>query len=94
MSNNNNNYYYYDKRVHNVHYHDNRRHSSDNELHEDPVMSPLQWVWNEREHKRGGVAFQKLSSLNSFHIPKKNRSGDVPHKSPGNNALVEHEWGL
>ena len=32
--------------------------------------------------------------LDSFHIPKKNRSVDVPHKSPGNNALVEHESGL
>jgi len=31
--------------------------------------------------------------LDNFHIPKKIRSVDVPHKSPGNNALVEHESG-
>ena len=34
------------------------------------------------------------SILDSFHNPKKSGSGDVPHKSPGNNALVEHESGL
>jgi len=32
--------------------------------------------------------------LDSFHIPKKSGSDDVPHKFPGNNALVEHESGL
>ena len=33
--------------------------------------------------------------LDNFHIPKKNwRLGDVPHKSPGNNALVSTESGF
>ena len=33
--------------------------------------------------------------LDSFHIPKKiRRSGDVSHKSPGNNALVSTESGF
>jgi len=32
--------------------------------------------------------------IDSFHIPKKSGPGNVPHKSPGNNALVEHESGL
>jgi hypothetical protein len=33
--------------------------------------------------------------LDSFHIPKKiRRSGDVSHKSPGNNSLVSTESGL
>jgi hypothetical protein len=33
--------------------------------------------------------------LDNFHIPKKiRRSGDVPHKSPGNNTLVSTESGF
>jgi len=94
LASNNNNNYYYVKRAHDVHYHDNCRRSSNDESRKDPVMS---FTSNKTQTSMlPSVASRTHENyhLDSFHIPKKSGSGDVPHKSPGNNALVEHEMGL
>jgi len=91
-SNNNNNYV---KRVHeDAHFHDDRHRSSNDESREDPVMSLAS---NETQASMlPSIASRPHENyhLDSFHIPKKSRSVEVPHKSPGNNALVDHESGL
>jgi hypothetical protein len=77
-----------------AHYHDDCRRSSNNESRKDPVMSLAS---NETQTSMlPSVASRTHENyhLDSFHIPKKSGSGNVPHKSPGNNALVEHEPGL
>ena len=94
LASSNNNYYYYVKRAHDVHYHDDCHRSSNNESRKDPVMSLAS---NETQMSMlPSVASRTHENyhLDSFHIPQKNRSGDAPHKSPGNNAPVEHESGL
>ena len=95
-NNNNNYYYYYIKRVHkDAHYHeDNRRHSSDDESCKDPVMSLASNKTQASTLPSVASRTHENYHLDSFHIPKKSRSFNVPHKSPGNNALVEHESGL
>jgi hypothetical protein len=40
-------------------------------------------------NKSGGNRTPENYHLDSFHIPKKKKVGDVGHKSPENNALVE-----
>jgi len=86
----------YSKRAHDNHYQDDchdRR--SDNESREDPVMSVAS---NEGEVSTNASAVDRSNDnyhLDNFHIPKKiRRSGDVPHKSPGNNTLVSTESGF
>jgi hypothetical protein len=90
-SNNNN----YSKRPHDKHYQDDRHSSSDDESREDPVMSVAS---NEGEVSTNASAADRSHDnyhLDNFHVPKKiRRSGDVPHKSPGNNALVSTKSGF
>ena len=92
VSNNNNNY---SKRAHDNHYQDDHHRGSDDESRKDPVMSVAS---NEGEVSMNESAAERSHEnyhLDSFHIPKKiRRSGDVSHKSPGNNALVSTESGL
>jgi hypothetical protein len=47
-------------------------------------------------NKSGGDRTPENYHLDSFHIPKKRKVGNVGHKSPGNNALVEPDfsWNL
>jgi hypothetical protein len=40
-------------------------------------------------NKSGGNCTPENYHLDSFHIPKKRKVGNVAHKSPENNALVE-----
>jgi hypothetical protein len=83
------------KRAHDNHYQDNRHCSSDNESREDPVMSVAS---NKGEVSKNASAVDRSHEnyyLDNSHIQKKIwRMGDVPHKSPGNNALVSTESGL
>jgi hypothetical protein len=84
LASNNNNYYYV-KCAHNVHYHDDHHHNSDDESREDPVTSPYSEGETNVNTSAAESPFENYHR-DSFHIPKKSGSGDVPHKSPGNNA--------
>jgi len=72
--------------VHNAHYNDEREHESGTDSPQDTPHSP--------EYSYGEVsASAKASPIENCHldtlcVPKKKRMGDVPHKSPGNKALV------
>jgi hypothetical protein len=91
-SNNNNNY---SKRAHDNHYQDDHRRSSDNESREAPIMSLASSEGKVSANESATDRSHENYYLDNLHIPKKNRrSGDVPHKSPGNNALVSTESGL
>ena len=75
--------------MHDSHYQDDRHRSSDDESHEDPVMSVAS---NEGEVSMNASAVDRFHDnyhLDNFHFPKKiRRLGNVPHKSPRNNTLV------
>jgi hypothetical protein len=43
-------------------------------------------------NKSGGDCTRENYHLDSFYIPKKRKVGNVDHKSPGNNALVEPDF--
>jgi hypothetical protein len=90
-SNNNN----YSIRTHDSHYQDDCHRCSDDESHEDRVMSVAS---NEGEVSTNASAADRSHDnyhLDNFHILKKNwRSGNMPPKSPGNNAIVSTESGF
>jgi hypothetical protein len=72
---NNNNYYYYyiKKQAHNVHYHDGRRHGSEDES----LTSCTSAVPSNDElsaNKSGGDCTPENYHLDSFHIPKKRKA--------------------
>jgi hypothetical protein len=94
LASSNNRYYYYVKCAHDVHCHDDCRCSSNDESREDPVTSLASKETQTSMLLSVASRTHENYHLASFHIPKKNRLGDVPHKSPGNNAPVEHESGL
>ncbi len=76
----------YSKRAHNAHYNDERKHKSGNVSCQDTPRSPK---FSDGELSESAVASPiKNYHLNTLHVPKKRRMGDVPHKSPGNKALV------
>jgi hypothetical protein len=71
-----------------VHYHDGRRNGSNDEL----LVSCTSHTPSNSElsaNKSGGNHIPENYHLDSFHIPKKRKVGNVGHKSPENNALVE-----
>jgi len=82
-STNNNNY---NKRALNAHFNDEREHKSGTDFPQDTPRSP--------EYSDGEVSASVGASpienyhLDTLHVPKKRRMGYVPHKSPGNKALV------
>jgi hypothetical protein len=87
-ANNNNNKI--KKRASDVHYHDGRHHGSNNKLLvscTSPALSDSKTSTN----KSGRNCTPENYHLDSFHIPKKRKVGNVGHKSPENNALVEAE---
>ncbi len=71
-----------------MHYHDGRSKGSDNELLVS-CMSPAPSNDELSANESGGNRTPENYHLDSFHIPKKRKVGDVGHKSPENNALVE-----
>ena len=77
----------YNKRTHDAHYNDERYLSSQDE-------SPEEHRTPQPSDDEGEVsASAEASPIENYHldtvrIPKKRRMGDVPHKSPGNKALV------
>jgi hypothetical protein len=85
---NNNNNNYVKKRAHNAHYHDGRRHGSNNESLVS-CMSPALSDVNLSANKSSKNCTPENYHLDSFHIPKKRKLGDGCHKSPENTALVE-----
>jgi hypothetical protein len=89
VHNNNNCYYYYVKqRAHDVHYHDGRCHGSNDEsLTSCTIAAPSNDELSANESS--GNCTPENNHLDSFHIPKKRKVGDVGHKSPGKYALVE-----
>jgi hypothetical protein len=85
-ANNSNNYI--KKCTQDVHYHHSRRHGSDNEplvSCTSPALSNGELSVNESSKN----CTLENYHLDSFHIPKKRKVGNVGHKSPENNALVE-----
>jgi hypothetical protein len=71
-----------------VHYHDDRRHGSDDKL----LVSPASPTLSDGElsaNESGGNHTPENYHLDSFHIPKKRKAGNVGQKSPENNSLVE-----
>jgi len=84
-ANNNNYYYYYD-----VHYPDNRRHSSGEDESHESLVNPAYSDGKVSERKsRNGTPAENYH-LDNYHIPKKvRRMDDVGHKSPrSKNAVV------
>ena len=80
---NNNNY---SKRVHDAHYNNEREHESRNDSRQDTPQSPES---NDGEMSASAAASPiENYHLDTLHVPKKRRMGGVPHKSPGNKALV------
>ena len=80
---NNNNY---NKRAHDAHYNDEREHESGTDSPQDSPRSP---EYSDGEVSAGaGASPIENYHLDDFHIPKKRRMDDVPHKSPGKKALV------
>jgi hypothetical protein len=76
------------KCAHNVHYHDSRRHGSNSKLFVS-CTSPALSNGELSANKGIGNCTLENYHLDSFHIPKKRKVGNVGHKSPENNALVE-----
>jgi hypothetical protein len=85
-ANNSNNYV--EKHAHDVHYRDGRRHGSNNELLVS-CTSPVPSNAELSANKSSRNCTPENYHLDSVHIPKKRKVGDVGHKSPENNALVE-----
>jgi hypothetical protein len=85
VRNNNNNLKKYTQ---DVHYHDGHRHSSNNKLLVS-CTGPALRDGNLSANKSGRNFTPENYNLDSFHIPKKRKVGNVGHKSPGNNTLVE-----
>ena len=76
----------YNKRAHDAHYNDKREHKSGTDSPQDTPRSP---EYSDGEVSAGAGALPiENYHLDALHIPKKRRIGDVPHKSPGNKALV------
>ncbi len=71
-----------------MHYHDGCCHGSNNEFLFF-CMSPTPSKDELSANKSGDNCTLENYHLDSFHIPKKRKVGDVGHKSPENNALVE-----
>jgi hypothetical protein len=89
-NNNNNNY---GKRAHDSHYQDNCHHSSDDKSRDAPVMSLVSSEGKVSANASTADRSHEKYHLDSYHIPKIWRLDYVPHKSPGNNALVSTESG-
>jgi hypothetical protein len=85
---NDNNNNYIKKRAHDVHYHDGHHHTSNDKLLGSPT-SPVLSDGNLNANKSGGNCSLEKYHLDSFHIPKKRKVGNVGHKSPENNSLVQ-----
>jgi hypothetical protein len=85
---NNNNNNYVKKRAHDVHYHDGRHHGSNNKSLIS-CTSPALSDGKLRSNESGENCTLENYHLDSFHIPKKRKVGNVGHKSPENNALLE-----
>ncbi len=79
---------YVKKGTHDVHYHDGCCQGSNNELLVS-CMSPAPSSDELSANKSGRNCTPENYHLDSFHIPKKRKVGNVGHKSPENNALVE-----
>jgi hypothetical protein len=89
VRNNNNNYV--KKRAHDVHYHDDRRPGSEDES----LASRTSAARSNNElstNKSIGEYAPENNHLDSFQLDKKRKVGNVGHKSPGNNALVEPDF--
>jgi hypothetical protein len=71
-----------------VHYHDGHQHGSDNKLLAS-CTSPVPSNDKLSANNSGKNSTPENCHLDSFHIPKKRKVGNVGHKSPENNALVE-----
>jgi hypothetical protein len=80
---NNNNY---NKRAHDAHYINEREHESGTDSPQNTPRSP-EYSDGEVSASAGASPIENYH-LDSLHVPKKRRMGDVPHKSPGNKALV------
>ncbi len=69
--------------------------SSDNKSREAPIMSLASSEGEVSANESATDRSHENYHLDNLHIPRKNRrSGDVPHKSPQNIALVSTELGL
>ncbi len=89
VRNNNNNYV--KKQAHNVHYHDGHHPGSKDKL----LTSRMSAVHSNNElsaNKSGREYTPENYHLDSFQLAKKRKVGNVGHKSPGNNALVELDF--
>jgi hypothetical protein len=76
----------YSKRAHDAHYNDKREHESGNDSCQDTPQSPES---SDGEMSASAAALPiKNYHLDTLHLPKKRRMGGVPHKSPGNKALL------
>ncbi len=71
-----------------MHYYDGCHHGSTNELLVS-CTSPTLSNGKLKANKSGGYCTPENYHLDSFHIPKKRKVGNVGHKSPENNALVK-----
>jgi hypothetical protein len=71
-----------------VYYHDGRHHGSNDKLLVSCTSPPLS-NGKLSANKSGGNRTPENYHLESFHIPKKRKVGNVGHKSLENNALVE-----
>ena len=80
---NNNNY---NKRAHDAHYNDEREYGSGTDSPQDTPRSP-EYSDGEVSASAGASPIENYH-LDTLHVPKKMRMGDVPHKSPENKALV------
>jgi hypothetical protein len=83
-TNNNNNY---NKRAHDAHYNDERYLSSQDESPEEHRTPGPSDDEGEVSASAGASPIENYH-LDTIRVPKKRRMGDVPHKSPGNKALV------
>jgi hypothetical protein len=84
----NNNNVSVQKCAHDVHYHDGHRHGS-NDKSLASCMSAAPSNNKLSANESSGNRTPENYHLDSFHISKKRKVGDVGHKSPGNNPLVE-----
>ena len=76
----------YSKRTQDTHFNNNRQHESGKDSRQDTPRAP---EFSDGELSASAAASPiKNYHLETFHVPKKRRMGDVPHKSPGNKALV------
>ncbi len=71
-----------------MHFHDTRRHCSNNKSLVS-CASPALSDGDSSPNESGRNRILENYHLDIFHIPKKRKVGDVGHKSPENNALVE-----